>query len=305
MAGGRAGSTALRLRSGSRWWLRTVVAEYPRTGSNSVFGVVRDYETKEPLSGAVVKLYNSNFRLCASMTTDATGQYDFSWLSSDMYFLVASRPAYYPIETNWIPLSMWDHRQVDLELVHNRSLMIEDFTLPSSWPVGQLGEITWTLVNPGTAPAVEIVTDLELPWWLKIIPESVQVTGRAGNVGSEEMQGLSHNQLRLSLSHLGPGERVKISLLAHPLPGYRHVPGTAKVSAWGRAAGESVQAPSVEKAVSPHWGDLGPMAPENRLWITSQWQEPRAMWQGGLLLDYPQAGGTYLGKPVPVYPTRW
>ena len=61
--------------------------------------------------------------------------------------------------------------------------MIEDFTLPSSWPVGQLGEITWTLVNPGTAPAVEIVTDLELPWWLKIIPESVQVTGRAGNVG--------------------------------------------------------------------------------------------------------------------------
>ena len=74
----------------------TVVAEYPHTGSNSVFGVVRDYETKEPLSGAVVKLYNSNFRLCASMTTDATGQYDFSWLSSDMYFLVASRPAYYP-----------------------------------------------------------------------------------------------------------------------------------------------------------------------------------------------------------------
>ncbi len=276
----------------------TITAEFPRTGSSRLSGLVTDDESGEPIPRAVVKLYNSKYRLCQTTKTDKAGRYELAWLAPDAYFLVVSCPLYYPVETEWVMLGPWQSQQLDVKLVHNRSLVVQDFTLPQSWPVGQLGEISFVVSNPGTGVVLSAKAQLEVPAWVKLLPKTIQREGTADRQtgGLGEATVASHSQMQIPLGRIEPGQSVKVIILAHALPGAAGVTGQAVVQASGVAENEKVQSPPVIKQVSVVAGALGPLRPGHRLWVNSQWHDSAQKWSGGVHLEYPVGAGFTLAE---------
>jgi outer membrane protein OmpA-like peptidoglycan-associated protein len=71
---------------------------------NLIFGVITDIQTKEPLEGAQVSLYDENQNLIATTTSDAEGKYSFekSNAGCDKVYRVRAEKEHYTIEEKFI-----------------------------------------------------------------------------------------------------------------------------------------------------------------------------------------------------------
>lgn len=84
-----------------------------------IFGVVTDIQTKKPLEGAQVSLYDENQNLIATATTDAEGKYSFekSHAGCDKVYRVRAEKEHYTVEEKFIKTGEKSGEvQVDLAL---------------------------------------------------------------------------------------------------------------------------------------------------------------------------------------------
>lgn len=84
-----------------------------------IFGVVTDIQTKKPLQGAQVSLYDENQNLIATATTDAEGKYSFekSHTGCDKVYRVRAEKEHYTVEEKFIKTGEKSGEvQVDLAL---------------------------------------------------------------------------------------------------------------------------------------------------------------------------------------------
>lgn len=267
----------------------TIVAEFAMSGTARIDGRLTDAETGEPLSGGVVKLYNSNYRLCQTVETDGSGHFQLAWLASGAYFLSASCPSYYPQETGWIALGPGQVEEVNIQLVHNRSLAVEYFRVPEIWPVGQLAEITFRVTNPGTAAVLAASAKLCFPPWVKLLSDTVQLVKGGSSIwdaaGRVSMQGPS--QMEVELGSLEPGQSVDVTLLAYGVPVPSDSFGRALLRVEGTTSSEKVETVPTTRPVRISSAAFDPVTPGNRLLTNSRWHTKDQLWSGGLYVNYP------------------
>lgn len=267
----------------------TLLVDMLASGFGQIRGVVRDAETLLPLHLATVKVYNSRYRLCHTMKTNKKGEFQAAWLAPDRYLVQVSCPGYFPEESAWFTLGPGQTENQELFLLHNNSLVVEDFQLPERWPVGQPVELFFRIANPGTAEVLSAAAWLEVPGWVAVCSNKVWIkrSSDAAFQAAPDLLQTYGQKWRLELGGLDPGESVSVRILCYAGLVAETTDEIIRLWAEGITAEDTVTSAPVEKYVQTELGIFQSMRPSNRVLVNRSWETDSGDWQSGIYLNYP------------------